>query len=443
MTPSRLSHPPNERDDLGPLSPDNKRRRYNSEHHPVNARAMPPRYGGQGPATPFPFVQGPPPHPYPPAASHMRRESLPGLRGVVSLPGQMAPPPRPGMGYQQHRLSQGHIPHDRSLTLPPLQTSASGVTGTVAAGGAGKSAAEIIMGMSFLNKIRVLGRVAPPLVIKKEAVRGPVIAVEGDDANAVEQLAAWLENVLAKDEDRLVRVVEIPKVPFEDEKVVGKQQYLRLVADWHDKSQGVIDFVTAVDSTRANEKPAPVLKTPETAKRMVDEDYNDSGDEASDDVTTKEKDAEAAEEEGIETEKAPTSPEKMDLDTTPPKPSQATSSKPLILLPNFSLHTSNAYACRIPIADSYSPADHWQWTATLWRGIIGPDLTIYVKDGVAASDGKQSVDIIEEDRVFVVKRTKGEKGELEIEAGVLRRLGFEVGEWVRSTGGRNESLGQM
>jgi hypothetical protein len=101
--------------------------------------------------------------------------------------------------------------------------------------------------------------------------------------------------------------------------------------------------------------------------------------------------------------------------------------KPIAILPLFSLHASNTFACRIPLTDTYAPNDHWSWNATQWRGVVGPDLTIYLKDGEEKS---RMVEQKEEAKLFVVR-----KG---IDAGVdgstLRRLGFEIGEWVRAFG---------
>lgn len=127
--------------------------------------------------------------------------------------------------------------------------------------------------------------------------------------------------------------------------------------------------------------------------------------------------------------------------THPPKPNS--NATPLLLLPLYSLHTSNAFATQIPIgaSDPYSPHDHWQWTATQWRGIIGPDLTIYVRDGVAGEAAGVEVGRVEgrgDVGVIVVRRSSGGDGGerygdsgMGIEGSVLRRLGFEVGEWVR------------
>ena len=129
----------------------------------------------------------------------------------------------------------------------------------------------------------------------------------------------------------------------------------------------------------------------------------------------------------------------MDIDKTS---TPAPAGKPVTVIPNYSLYTSNLFACRIPIGpnDPYSPNDHWQWTATQWRGIIGPDLTIYVRDTPATESATQSVEITAPEGrpdvgLIIVRRAKadtdGEQG-ADIEASVLRRLGFEVSEWVRA-----------
>jgi hypothetical protein len=134
------------------------------------------------------------------------------------------------------------------------------------------------------------------------------------------------------------------------------------------------------------------------------------------------------------------SPDIIQYITTPPSsspslsPSQSPSSQltPIALLPHgFSLSTSDIHALLIPLTDAYAPVDHWQWMATLWRGIVGPDLTIYVK-GVDGDEGG-GVEVRADCRVIVVRVGKGGKGGKE---GLVRRLGFEVGEFVRGGMGR-------
>lgn len=75
--------------------------------------------------------------------------------------------------------------------------------------------------------------------------------------------------------------------------------------------------------------------------------------------------------------------------------------------------------------------DHWQWVATLWRGTVGPDLTIYVKtpekDELVA---KPQMD--DQVRCLTIwKEARRGFGDAD-----LRRVGFEVGEFIGGLGGR-------
>ncbi|EME48770.1 hypothetical protein DOTSEDRAFT_67720 [Dothistroma septosporum NZE10] len=436
-----------ERDELGPFSPDAKRRRFNGDHLSSIARPMPPRYvvaphpgSAVGPGTPFPFGQLPP-HPYPPGAAHARRESLPGIRGVVSPPGTMAPPPRPGPGYQQHRLSQGHIAHDRSLTLPPLQTGSSdGAAVALATQGVTKSAKDQIMTMDFSRKVAILRRVAPPGAINKSAPRGPFVAIEGDTPEAAKELGVWLNDTLRRDDDLSISLLEGPKLSAGGRKESLMSQYHCLVADWLIKSGEIRESLwnrarSPTDSVMVDAVPPPAARS---RSREIDEVYDDT-------ASTSPKERVVA---GADGERnSPLGRKSSDLsamDVSRPvkaaanDPSKgAATGMPISIVANYSLHASNFFACHVPIGsnDPYSPVDHWQWTASQWRGIVGPDLTIYVRDAVTGDIVKQSVDMNEEGNLFVVKRTKVDgKESMEIEAATLRRLGFEVSEWVRAFG---------
>ena len=117
----------------------------------------------------------------------------------------------------------------------------------------------------------------------------------------------------------------------------------------------------------------------------------------------------------------------MDVDKSASGTTTKPTGKPIAILPLFSLHASNNFACRIPLIDTYAPNDHWSWNATQWRGVIGADLTIYLKDG--EEKGKM-VEQSEEERLFVVRRG----ADADVDGSTLRRVGFEVGEWVRAFG---------
>ena len=134
---------------------------------------------------------------------------------------------------------------------------------------------------------------------------------------------------------------------------------------------------------------------------------------------------------------------------------------PVAIVPGWQVTWSDWFACHVGIRDAYSPMDHWQWGATLWRDVIGADVTVAVQPvtvqeesptksregdskgdtstkearvhvksekGGIGSGGGSGVDVrLDDARAVVVKAEKeGVVGE-----GASRRVGFEIGEWVR------------
>jgi hypothetical protein len=447
-------HHPEDRDDLGPLSPDMKRRRFNGErqqHHqqPMTHRVMPPRYGAVpagtpvGPGTPFPFGQTPHQNPqmyvpaqHPVSASQPRRESLPGLRGVVSPPGPMGPPPRPGMGYLQHRMSHGHLTPDRSLQLPPLQTGVSnGAAPLSAKQPPSQTIDEVIMTMPFEAKLEVLRKIAPPKAHDQITPRGPLIAIEGDDADAVNNLAKWLSDTLQKTNELSVALLNGPDVAQKGRNDEAMAEYHVLVAQWLARSKVIMrdleyDANTVPLDTAAKSGSKMDVSTPTPKTREIDENYDDE-----EETPTKPSAAPTQIDSAHPT--AASSPKKngnsindiMGVDEVGASTTNhhLPSKKPIAILALFSLHASNTFACRIPLTDTYAPNDHWSWNATQWRGVVGPDLTIYLKDG---EEKGRMVEQKEEARLFVVRRGL----DAEVDGSTLRRLGFEIGEWVRSFG---------
>jgi len=442
-----------DRDELGPLSPEMKRRRFNGDHTPLFTRFSPPRYervspgAPVGPGTSFPFNQAPPSYAYPQTVVQMRRESLPGLRGMGSPSGVMGPPPMPRMGYQQHRLSQGHITHDRSLKLPPLQTgSVSGPSGVAAIAGSGKTAEEQIMSMAFQYKVKVLSQVAPPAAAN-ETLRGPLVAIEGEDPSAVIEIGTWLHDELKKNDEISVSLLDGPDVSAHAEKKPMVQYHL-LATEWLNKTDEIVAAISYVPKARALDSEMDgASPIPESARpsRDIDEIYDNT------EFLPKDREPKQS---GDSVDAPPwdqhpsviSDEEKMDVDANPAPTDSCISTvnafppdtrKPVAIISNFSLHASNVFACRIPIGphDPYSPSDHWQWTATQWRGVVGPDLTIFVRDAVTGESGRPTVEISTEGNLFIVKRTRSETDKaLELEPSLLRRLGFEVSEWIRAFG---------
>ncbi|CAA9960255.1 NHP6B Chromatin-associated protein containing the HMG domain protein [Pyrenophora teres f. maculata] len=307
----------------------------------------------------------------PPPSSHGRRPDGP----YYPMQHAAMPPPRtPRDGRMSSVVELGPPPQDSSP----------------------RSVEEVLNSLPYLNKIKLLGRITPPYKESNpvsaliKGGRGAIIAVEGDDLTAIREISQWLNDYLIRQKEYEPRIAEPPKAPQDDEdEDVTFEDYLDLIKEWHGKSKEMIQYITTPISPPASPK--------DTA--MSDKD---SADAAS----------------------------RKDSATPPDSPSTASVStvKPVIILPTFQLHSSIAYASRIPIQDAYSATDHWQWMATLWRGTVGPDLTLYVKS-YDAKEGQVGHKPDMDDAVKCLTISKEKRGKF-LEAD-LRRVGFEVEEWTK------------
>lgn len=407
--PLRLVSPPYRRDESSPRfkrpgssrpflnSPDPKRRRVtNATYAPVNVRTS------NGPGTPFPFQ---------PSGLNQRRQSLP--RPDFMGPGQpspitMGPPPRPH--NTQHHPSA-------PLTLAPLQNVHPDAMNVDTQA---KSLEAMILSIPTLGKIRVLSKISPPLAppgptSPARQTRGLVIAIDAADNSALRQLTKALSQSL---DDYAIKIFSTPQPPPHTEP--SFQIYHRLIDQYHTLSQEVIEYITTTPT------PSSPLSTP-----------------------------------------SPVSPKSF------PKSREEQTKEaafPIAIVPGWQVTWSDWFASHVTIRDSYSPMDHWQWGATLWRDIVGADITVAVQaaattaaaeDGAAGDKSKEagkegegshkrkapSVDRgggaaggvevrLEDARAVIVRGESGGVGR-----GSLRRVGFEIGEWVRGWGERIERRG--
>ncbi|OAK98100.1 hypothetical protein IQ06DRAFT_279168 [Phaeosphaeriaceae sp. SRC1lsM3a] len=303
-----------------------------------------------------------------------------------------------------------------SATMPPPRTPRDGRRGSLADPGAisahpeqsPRSVEEVLMNFPYQNKIKLLGRISLPYkeTAAPEAAlqaRGAIIAVEGDDVAAVQELSQWLNDRLAKDTDVTYRprIAEPPKAPSEEE--VTFEHYLDLIKDWHVKSKEMIKYITTPESSPVSSQDAQVSIS------KVDEEVVDAS--RKDSATPSD------------------SPDPQAISSN--AVAEASKSKPVIILPTFQLAASVAYASRIPIQDAYSCTDHWQWMATLWRGTIGPDLTIYVKIHEKEAGGSKP-EMDEAVRCLTI----GKEREGKFADADLRRVGFEVSEFLNGMNAR-------
>jgi len=383
--------------DLLSPSPGQKRRRFNEENQRGYAANSPISY-----SSPQPFGRTG----APPMSASYRQPPLPGS-GMIARPGTMGPPPPQSPMNQQsrHQYPTRSNTFDESLRLPPLQTQLPSSTPTSsqrpdvrmeAREIQARSIEAMVMTIPYVNKIKVLAKISPSLAPPGPAspareIRGVVIAVEGSDKEILAEVGAFINEHLSKDPSCSIKTwgTSIPKsaaTQAADTEMVGAfvsaasaadreekdpfVDYLSIVSEWHKKSLEMTKYITTSPESSSTE---PVVgTTPATNAKVI----------------------------------------------------------PIALVPGgFSLTTSDTFALRIPINDSYAPVDHWQWMATLWRGIVGPDLTIYVnrvsRDEMNNMGG---VEIRGDCAAIIVRVQEGAK----MDEKTARRLGFEVVEFVRN-----------
>lgn len=456
-----------------PVSPDPKRRRYN----------------GPGVAVPGRDV-------------HMTSPTGLYQHGHQHSPKRMSLP-RPGdgtvharyatQGYQQ-RPGYRYVSmdsRDPSLTLAPLQrpsiSSDSTASGPKRVGSVASAECQI-MSIPAINKLRLLSKAAPPLPYPgtsdtgTETTRGAILAIEGSEED-VRQVSEWLAEFLkTQSKEFLVRAFLGPDISAvmvgakSDEEVdmVGTQQqrYLKAISEWHWVSKEVVRYVTSMP-----EPPTPQRQQPRSEKQkkegQAEEREEREGEEMDVDTTPSPSSHPSS------SSPSPTSasvsvvspvsprtitqterlslqnnnPPKTKSDKTPiPSPQPTTTDNPvstrpfpIALLPRYQLSTVDTASLAMPITDSYAPTDHWQWAAALWRGCVGPDVTIVVQEAAVGASGSVGgggggngvsgveVRLGEGDVRAVVVRKGGSNGGggSGIEPFLLRRVGFEIVEFLR------------
>jgi hypothetical protein len=103
----------------------------------------------------------------------------------------------------------------------------------------------------------------------------------------------------------------------------------------------------------------------------------------------------------------------------------------------FSFTLTESYAAVIPITDAYMPRDHWQWLATMWRGIVGADVVVYVRSAACRSHESDNVRIeAKSDGLIVVTvpndcRERLDSGSEGLDEKSMDQLKVAVCQWVQ------------
>jgi HMG box factor len=111
--------------------------------------------------------------------------------------------------------------------------------------------------------------------------------------------------------------------------------------------------------------------------------------------------------------------------------SALTQQRHIVLVNRYVLSRCEAAALRLD-TDGLSTLEHWQWCATVWKGCVGADMTIFV---VALPDGGLVEELVSsKDGGWVLFVGKGGRRK-EWGGKLMRRLVFDIGELVRSLRG--------
>lgn len=379
-----------------------------------------------------------------------------GPSGLQQDTTMMAPPPRPNRQFSTSapppsagQASRNNSTYDESLTLAPLQiptspTQASDASAARTLSGGGvpglgimnqqslsrdsqaRGIEAMVMSIPYVNKLDVLRKISPPLGPPAPAspmveTRGPVIAIEGASAALMQEVKPVIERAL--------------------------------------RQSGECDTKTWTDSSSANQEDASGARSPAKKGDGADTEMSGTRDKDKDSTESRSGSLGSGSADSNTTKKdagrtVGSSPHAMGtfnyLQTimewhsksaeiikhiTTKQTATASSSKPLLpaaLIPDgFSLTLSDKFASTVAITDPYSPVDHWQWMATLWRGIVGPDLVVYIRPSTSEELARSGGSAVEYRAPgIMIVRVDAEKGT--IDEKTERRLAFELMEWVRA-----------
>eukprot|EP00136_Aspergillus_niger_P009731 XP_001401947.2 hypothetical protein ANI_1_958184 [Aspergillus niger CBS 513.88] len=372
-------------------SPDNKRRRL-------------------GPLGPYDIRERSPDSSYP-ASPYTPRSAVADSRGLY----QPLQQPRPGRNFKEY------TPPDPSLKLPPLQT-ATHVPGTITPttpySHDGPSIEATVMTIPFLNKIKVLAKISPPLTPAyhdgSSFRRGAVIAVDGQDPVLVKIMVEFLNNTLQKEGRYHTQIFGGPEIRSRESYSESEQMgdatvdYLNIISSWHRISDEIVSFVkpsrASSESKSVDEESTPGVSPRTIIPKTADLQIN-SPEQLSDNSS---------------------------VSTVSTGLGSITMPVPVALVPRYQLTTADAFACSVPIGDSYAPLDHWQWMASLWRACVGPDITVYIreceKDELERLGGSPVEVRLHDARTIVVRRLASSPSELEEKS--LKRVGFEIEDFL-------------
>lgn len=277
------------------------------------------------------------------------------------------------------------------------------------------------------------GPASPPF-----EVRGAIIAIEGLDTEKVGLMAEYLTEELGKNEKFVIKTFSGPTIPTHSNRNVQSSAYelqgpfeyfLETIGKWHKVSRDMCKFITTKPEKSDPSRDSQDVGLTNPSQQAVKKQAKGGADLAEPEIVS------PVSPRTIIPTTASLSIETPSRVTCPDRESRG-ASVPIAVVPRYQLTTVDAAALAMVITDSYSPNDHWRWLASLWRGCVGPDITIVLRGPGEGAEGsgenwdslKTGVEVRLQGERTVVVRT-GKSGEIDEKA--LRRVGFEVQEYLR------------
>jgi HMG box factor len=268
----------------------------------------------------------------------------------------------------------------------------------------------------FLLKLDMLRAISPPLQPPGSGAapfetRGPIIAIEGLSPSNLKEVTAVVEKALSVSGECAVKL-------WADNESRGENAN-GTALDNNEEGEGLLE-------SPLSKYVAEMLKWHHTSGELI-KYITRSPSLASNPSTNAGSNSNTAENDNTQTQL----PSRIDSHTASESTNPQPSRLPIaVISTGYSLTISDRYAASLPIKDAYRSEDHWRWVATLWRGIVGPDLTVYVKQRCSEDEirGNNCVEFVNAS-VLVLRIAEGARG---VDEKLERRLGFEIMEWVRN-----------
>lgn len=404
-----------------PTSPDAKRRRANGAG---NYHAVSRLHGTFSDGPPDSMRTSPEGGPYP-AMRPYPHTSLPELSTIPrSHSGPMPPPPRPPGGGQwpEQEPVRRHSGFDESLRLPPLQTAVSPspvrtqsldmrqpmlpspvFTLHAPQEKRPRTTEDAVMSIPFKRKLGALSRVSRTLPVHSSEhdrspiePRGAIIAVEGPNPPMLQNVGQAVEKALLACGEVSLRTWTTGSETTEPAGSAGSNSalaetgfpaYFRTIMSWQEKARQITAFVTGKSEASST------AESRHSRRR-------DTG-----------------------------APHGLDTTRVPEHAPLASSQVPVALMKEgYSLTLADKFANSMPNADLYSPQDHWQWMANMWRGTPNADLVVYVQPSDEEEIKKfGTVEIAKRMGLIVVRLPSG----MMIDEATEGRVALGIVEWIR------------